>query len=124
MAKKTVADVDVKGKRVLMRVDFNVPLHDNVIADDSRIRASLPTIEYVLAHGASLVLMSHLGRPKGKREPSMSLRPETWTWSLSTEDFSRWTGSHETCVHTPSSSVQLMYLIHWVPGKSALGPST
>jgi phosphoglycerate kinase len=65
MNKKTVKDVDLKGKRVIMRVDFNVPMKDGQVSDDKRIKASLPTIQYVLDQGASLVLMSHLGRPKG-----------------------------------------------------------
>ena len=75
MNKKTVRDVDLKGKRVLMRVDFNVPMKDGKVSDDKRIRASLPTIEYVLEQGASLVLMSHLGRPKGGPDPEFSLKP-------------------------------------------------
>ena len=75
MNKKTVKDIDIKGKRVLMRVDFNVPMQDGKVTDDKRIRASLPTINYVLDHGASLILMSHLGRPKGGPDPEFSLRP-------------------------------------------------
>lgn len=75
MNKMTVRDVDLKGKRVIMRVDFNVPLDGSTITDDTRIRAALPTIEYVLEQGASLVLMSHLGRPKGKAKPEFSLKP-------------------------------------------------
>jgi phosphoglycerate kinase len=74
MNKKTVKDIDLKGKRVLMRVDFNVPMQDGKITDDKRIRASLPTIRYVLDQGASLLLMSHLGRPKGGPDPEFSLR--------------------------------------------------
>jgi phosphoglycerate kinase len=71
-----VTDLDVKGKLVFLRVDFNVPLDDKgQIRDDNRIRASLPTIAWLLEHGARLVIASHLGRPKGKAEPSMSLQP-------------------------------------------------
>ena len=74
MNKKTVRDIDLKGKRVLMRVDFNVPMQDGKVTDDKRIKASLPTIKYVLDQGASLLLMSHLGRPKGGPDPEFSLR--------------------------------------------------
>jgi len=74
MDKKTVRDIDLKGKRVVMRVDFNVPMKDGAVADDKRIRASLPTIQYVLEQGASLILMSHLGRPKGGPDPEFSLK--------------------------------------------------
>ena len=75
MNKKTVKDIDIKGKRVLMRVDFNVPMQDGKVTDDKRIKASLPTIQYVLSQGASLILMSHLGRPKGGPDPVFSLKP-------------------------------------------------
>ncbi len=74
MNKKTVKDIDLKGKRVLMRVDFNVPMQDGKVTDDKRIKASLPTIQYVLDQGASLILMSHLGRPKGGPSPEFSLK--------------------------------------------------
>jgi 3-phosphoglycerate kinase len=75
MAKKIVADVDVKGKRVIMRVDFNVPLKDGVITDDRRIAQALPTIKSVVDRGGKLVLMSHLGRPKAGPEAKFSLKP-------------------------------------------------
>ena len=75
MAKKTIADVDVKGKRVLMRVDFNVPMEGATITDDRRIQQALPTIRNILDRGGRLVLISHLGRPKGGPEAKYSLKP-------------------------------------------------
>lgn len=76
MNKKTIRDVDLHGKRVLMRVDYNVPIKEGVISDDKRIKATLPTIKYILEQGASLVLMSHLGRPAGTGyEAEFSLKP-------------------------------------------------
>src|SRR5512133_1399487 len=79
MAKLTVRDLDARGKRVFMRVDYNVPLEEKdgemVITDATRIIETLPTLRVLIEKGAKIILAAHLGRPKGKREPSMSLRP-------------------------------------------------
>ncbi len=75
MNKLTINDLDVQGKRVLMRVDFNVPVKDGVVGDDTRIVAALPSINYVLENGGSLVLMSHCGRPKGEKNMAFTLKP-------------------------------------------------
>lgn len=78
---KTLDDLDLKGRRVLVRVDFNVPMQDGRVTDATRIQRSLPTIEYLAQHGARVVLLSHFGRPKGKRVAEMSLKPVAATLS-------------------------------------------
>ena len=73
--KKTVRDVDVRGKRVLVRCDFNVPMKEGKITDDKRIVSALPTVKYLIENEAKIILMSHMGRPKGEPKPEYSLRP-------------------------------------------------
>ena len=73
--KKTIKDIDVKGKRVIVRVDFNVPMQDGVITNDVRITAAIPTINYLIEHDAKIILISHLGRPEGRPDPQFSLKP-------------------------------------------------
>src|SRR6204780_1429009 len=76
IAKRTIEDLPVQGKKVLLRVDYNVPLNDQgAITDDTRIKETLPTINYLLERGASLILCAHLGRPKGQPDPRYSLKP-------------------------------------------------
>ncbi|NNE34166.1 MAG: phosphoglycerate kinase, partial [Rhodothermales bacterium] len=75
MNKLKLDDLDVRGRRVLVRVDFNVPLKGGSVTDDTRIRAALPTIESITSRGGILILASHLGRPKGSADPEFSLEP-------------------------------------------------
>src|SRR5215212_7823418 len=75
MNKLSIKDLDLKGKRVFVRVDFNVPIKEGKVEDDTRIRGALPTIQYAVEEGARVILASHLGRPKGERVEKYSLRP-------------------------------------------------
>src|SRR5499427_11134368 len=75
MNKLSIKDLDLSGKRVFIRVDFNVPIKEGKVEDDTRIRAAVPTIKYAIQHGARVILASHLGRPKGQRVDKYSLRP-------------------------------------------------
>ena len=73
--KKTVKDIEVKGKKVIVRCDFNVPMKEGKITDDVRIRAALPTINYLIENGAKIIIMSHMGRPKGEANMEYTLAP-------------------------------------------------
>ena len=77
--KKTIEDIQVAGKRVLVRCDFNVPLKDGAITDENRLNGALPTIKYLIDHNARVILCSHLGKPKGEAKPELSLAPVSYT---------------------------------------------
>jgi phosphoglycerate kinase len=119
---RSVKDIDLGGKRVFIRVDFNVPIKDGKITDDTRIRASLPTIQYALDHGAkSVILASHLGRPKGKPDPQYSLKPVA-------DRVSELLGRPVTFVDTPnpsgtSAGVNLLENLRFNPGEEKNDPA-
>src|ERR671933_931684 len=119
MKKKTIRDVDVTGKRVLVRVDFNVPLEDGRITDDTRIRAALPTLEALRERGARLLLAAHLGRPKD-REPELSLRPTA-------ERLGELLGGVEVKLaedldHVPDGELVMLENVRYEPGETKNDP--
>ncbi|MBQ9536004.1 MAG: phosphoglycerate kinase [Clostridia bacterium] len=127
--KKSVADIDVTGKKILMRCDFNVPLENGVIMDDARIQETMPTINYLLAHGASVILCSHMGRPKGKFDEKYSLKPVA-------EHLSELLGfevplahdvigetAHELCDAVQPGRAVLLENIRFEPGEEANDPT-
>jgi 3-phosphoglycerate kinase len=109
MPKLSIRDLDVRGKRVLVRVDFNVPLKDGKVADDTRLRAALPTIRWLLEREARVILVSHLGRPDGKPDPKYSLRPVA-------EHLSRLLG-RPVAFGEPSGDLSLLENIRFEPGE-------
>ena len=101
MTKLSIRDLDFKSRRVFIRVDFNVPIKDGEVEDDTRIRAAIPTISYATEHGARVILASHLGRPKGQRLDRYSLRPVA---SHLSSLMSKPVAFAEDCVGEPASS--------------------
>lgn len=128
--KKTIRDVSWEGKRALVRVDFNVPINqDGCVGDDTRIRATLPTIEFLRTHGASLVLMSHLGRPEGEPDPRFSLRPVAKRLSQLLDDDVRFpaavTGPHVEAAAAGLGPGELLLLenTRFDPGETSNDPA-
>ena len=128
--KKTIRDVSWEGKRALVRVDFNVPINqDGCVGDDTRIRATLPTIEFLRTHGASLVLMSHLGRPEGEPDPRFSLRPVAKRLSQLLDDDVRFpaavTGPHVEATAAGLAPGELLLLenTRFDPGETSNDPA-
>src|SRR6266540_2901141 len=124
MAKLSLRDLDVRGKRVLVRVDFNVPTEARSrkirVTDDTRIRESLPTMNYLREHGAKTILMSHFGRPKGKPVEKYSLRPiGEYLHSLIHQPV---IFSHDTIGEVPTKIVEHMENVRFQPGEEANDP--
>ena len=127
-SKKTVKDVDVRDKRVLVRVDFNVPIADGAVTDDTRVRAALPTIRYLIDHGAKVILCSHLGRPKGEPDPKYSLRPVRRVLqrligrNVSFVDDIVGTDAHEAVDRMVDGEILMLENVRFAPGEKANDP--
>ncbi|MGI9256469.1 MAG: phosphoglycerate kinase [Salinispira sp.] len=124
----TIRDADLHAKKVLCRVDFNVPLKNNDVADDTRIRAALPTIKAIIGQGASLILMSHLGRPKGKKVPELSLAPvarrlsELLQMEVSIAPDCIGTETEDLASHLKAGRILLLENLRWHQGEEKNDP--
>src|SRR5215218_4449383 len=129
MSYRSVRDADVAGKRVLVRVDFNVPMQDGEITDDTRIRAALPTIRDLLQRDAAVVLVSHLGRPKGKRNSEFSLAPvaarleQLLDRSVATVDDIAGTEAHISAERLSPGTVLLLENVRFEAGEEKNDPA-
>lgn len=128
-SKQTVKDADVRGKRVLVRVDFNVPLHEGSVSDDTRVRAALPTLRYLVDHGARVIIVSHLGRPNGERDARYSLRPVRRVLqrllgrNVAFVDDIAGTEAHEAIERMVDGEILMLENVRFHPGEKANDPA-